>query len=229
VAHPFELSLPEVKQLWWWLRDGAVMSPPIRQQLRHGWGLCPRHTWAHLAVECELRRDPLSTAGLYLDLIERAARVLQAPSARRSRLPASNLVPRADCPTCAWISGSTAPPDASFADRQQQVNRLERTRRLLQVTRVVWAPRSCPSCTGGAGIPCRPHLLATAPGSVDRGACADELTELAGRLGTLVASMTLHGPTATQAHRAALVEALGWFAGWGLAEQLARTTEPAAG
>jgi hypothetical protein len=128
-----ELSLEEVRRLWWWFQDGSIMSPRIRQQLRHAWGFCPRHAWE---------------------------------------------------------------------------------------------PASCPHCLGGAGMVCRPHLLAGEPSPPDLAGQASQLHELAADLGLLVESMTLHGPAATPEATVAWVRALGWFAGWGLAHALAGSVSP---
>jgi hypothetical protein len=84
----------------------------------------------------------------------------------------------------------------------------------------VWALASCPHCGGGQGPVCRPHLLAGDPERVDAAGCAAALAELRGRLQGLLASMTLHGPPATPQAEAAWVEAVGWFAGWGIPHAL---------
>jgi hypothetical protein len=227
-GRPFELSIREVKQLWWWQRDGAIMTPKIRGQLRHSFGLCPRHTWAQFAAECELRGRPFSTAILYHDLLGWAAQSLrEAPHRRSSPPPITALQARDGCPTCQWLASSTAPDDPSFAERRQRVNRLERTRGYLAESRPVWTVRSCPHCLDGQGLLCRPHLLAADPASVDADACAARLLELGERVSTLVAAMTVGGPVARTQDRAALVEALGWCTGWGLVQRLAAL--PAAG
>jgi hypothetical protein len=225
---PFELLIREVKQLWWWQRDGAIMTPKIRGQLRRAFGLCPRHTWAQFAAECELSGRPFSTAVLYHDLVGWAAKALrEAPRRRSSPLPITALQARECCPTCQWLASSTAPDDPSFAERQQRVNRLERTRGYLAESRRVSMARSCPHCLDGQGLLCRPHLLAADPASVDADACAAALVELGELVGTLIASMTVGGPVARTQDRAALVEALGWCSGWGLIQRLAAL--PAAG
>jgi hypothetical protein len=222
-GRPFELSIREVKQLWWWQRDGAIMTPRIRGQLRRAFGLCPRHTWAHFAAECELRGRPFSTAILYQDLVSWAAQSLrQAPRRRSSPPPVTTLQTRERCSTCQWLVESTAPEDPGFAERQERVNRLERTRGYLAESRRVWLARSCPHCLHGEGLICRPHLLAVDPMSIDDGVCAAALLELGEPVGTLVAAMTVRGPVARTQDRAALVEALGWCTGWGLVQQLAR-------
>src|SRR5581483_6405555 len=61
---PCEFSTVEVKQLWWFL-DGAIMSPFTRERLHATWGFCPRHTWAYLIAECELRLMPRGVLILY--------------------------------------------------------------------------------------------------------------------------------------------------------------------
>jgi hypothetical protein len=227
---PFQLSIREVKQLWWWQRDGAIMTPQIRGQLRRAFGLCPRHTWAHFAAECELRDRPFSTAILYRDLICWAAQSLQqAPRRRSSPPPITALQTRERCATCQWLASSTAPEDLGFAERLQRVNRLERTRGYLEECRRLWTARSCPHCLDGDGLVCRPHLLAADPTSIDEDACAAALLELGERVGTLVATMTLGGPVARAQDRAALVEALGWCTGWALVQQVARLPGPGLG
>ena len=184
---------------------------------------------AHLGargLECELRGRPFSTANLYRDLAARAAEALAAPVRRRAVDPVGRLRAGAACIVCATLAASTAPPDHRFAERQQVVNRLERTRAYLVESRAVWEVRSCPDCRGGEGMVCRPHLLVAEPSSIDHARHAHQLRELAGRLDLLVDSMTLHGPSSTPAARAAWVEALGWFAGWGLAHALAGSVLP---
>jgi len=220
----FSLDSSEVEQLWDWLKDGSIMRPAaIRAQLRRGWGLCPRHTWAHAAVECELRSQPFTTATLTRDLTSRAAQTLRSPPRQRSTpMPQMALRSSAACVACQWLATAPADGDAGSAERCQRVNRLERTRGYLAESRPVWAVRSCPQCRGGGGICCRPHLLAAGASSVDTVRCAEELDTLGERLDTLIAAMTVRGPAATTTDRAALVEALGWLTGWGLVEHIAR-------
>lgn len=81
----------------------------------------------------------------------------------------------------------------------------------------------------GSGIPCRPHLLAAEPGSIDLGWLAGELSELQERLDRLFGSMTLGGPAVTAQERLAWVEALGWFTGWGIASTVAGGSAVVAG
>lgn len=70
------------------------------------------------------------------------------------------------------------------------------------------------------------RLLAGEPSSVDLADHVRRLRELAGRLDLLFDSMTLYGPAATPEAMGAWVEALGWFAGWGLAHALVGSVLP---
>jgi hypothetical protein len=216
-----QLDLRETSQLWWWFQNGSIMTPSTRGRLRRAWGLCPRHSWAHAVVECELRSQPYSTAGLYLDLTGRAAEALTERPRRRAGPPVDSLHARDICVLCEWLDRSTATPDLSFETRRRRFNRMERTRTRLAASWPVWMPASCPHCGDGQGLLCRPHLLARDPERVDATGCAAALNELRDRLERLVASMTLHGPPATPQVAAAWIEAVGWFAGWGIAHQLA--------
>jgi hypothetical protein len=108
------LDLRETSQLWWWFQNGSVMTPSTRGRLRRAWGLCPRHSWAHAAVECELRSQPYSTASLYLDLAGRAAEALAERPRRRSGPPVARLQAQDACVVCEWLASSTAAPDPSF-------------------------------------------------------------------------------------------------------------------
>jgi len=81
-------------------------------------------------------------------------------------------------------------------------------------------PMICPWCVrAGAGIPCRAHLAA---GEVrpDRAMLA-ALAALREPLKRCIGAMTSDGPTPTPEYDAALVAALGWFAGWRPALELA--------
>lgn len=48
------LSSGEVNFLWWFIQ-GSIMDSDVRWSLRHGWGLCDRHTSAWLSVEAAFR------------------------------------------------------------------------------------------------------------------------------------------------------------------------------
>jgi hypothetical protein len=172
------------------------------------WGLCPRHAWAHAVVECELRYQPLSTAILYGDLLGRAVRRLQShrpwPLIRRA-LHASGT-----CPTCSYTG--IGEPKRRFAEQTAQVNAAARFRGYVQAGRPVWRERGCPACGLRGGPLCRPHLAEGAD-RPDQGD-VDYLADVAARLDSFTDSMTWQGPPQTRERVAALVEALGFVAGW---------------
>ena len=62
----------EVYYLWSFIQ-GSIMIPETRWQLRRAWGMCERHAFVAVAVECAHRRAFLhGPAILYRDLMERA-------------------------------------------------------------------------------------------------------------------------------------------------------------
>jgi hypothetical protein len=197
----------EVEHLWWFL-DGTIMQPDVRHDLWRSWGLCTRHAWAHAVVECELRYQPLSTAILYRDLLGRAVRRLRAhrpwPLIRRA-LRAGGL-----CPTCAFVRSGE--PKRRFAEQTAQVNAAARFREYVQEGHPVWNEHGCPACGLSGGPQCRRHLVDGA-GKPDQ-AAADYLADVTARLDSFTDSMTWQGPPQTPERVAALVEALGFIAGW---------------
>lgn len=215
---PMQLTLVEVKQLWWFL-DGSIMDPGVRHHLWHSWGFCPRHTWAHAIAEIELRVAPLGTTILYKDLLSRAQHLL----GRRWRpipLRLSGLRAQASCYQCDYIARARQ-PDAHFAPQQRQVNNRRRFTERVLAEAPVWVPRACPGCNPTyRGLPCRQHLLdETVPW--DPTVLAG-LNDLANRLDVHLRSMTWGGPQTTEEHRSAFIETLGWFAGWEIPLTLAK-------
>lgn len=205
-----DATVPEVKELVSFL-DGSIQVPDIRHHLWRSWGFCERHAWIQAVVEIELRGGrPFGTAILYEDLVGRACAALchgLVPASVRVR----QLRARAFCFTCDYVAIAQG-VEAAFAARTVRVNRRKRTAAILQETRTHWERRSCPSCLGGEGPTCRPHLLAGQAADLD--AVAETLSDLAERLEVFHKSMTWRGPTADPSQRASWVEALGWFAGW---------------
>lgn len=216
-----EVSIVEAKELYCFL-DGSIQNPYVRHQLWRSWGHCPRHAWAFFVANCELRLRPFQTGILYEDLTGRAARLLSRPLVPRA---ASRHLLRSHgtCFTCEYAALAT--PDPEYMAITDRVNRRRVITEWLVELRPWWEPRSCPFCLGGSGLVCRPHLLAGKPW-VPRRTTAG-LRELEGRLQTLVRSMTWNGPTSTNEDRASVVEAVGWFAGWGPADAIAPRSTPA--
>lgn len=216
-----DFTLAEVKQLFSFL-DGSIMSVFVRHRLWDSWGFCPRHTWAYVTAECELRGGkPFGVSILYEDLTARAARAARA-SLLGDRTVLRRLRGNGECFTCDYASFARGDP--AYAGRQARVNRRARTTALLLASRERWEPRSCPVCLGGDGPVCRPHLLSGAA-TVDP-ALPEVLCDLATRLYSFGRSFTWRAPPATADEEASWVEALGWFAGW---DYPARVTHTAGG
>lgn len=203
----------EVKQLWWFC-DGAIMDVGTRNHLWRARGLCARHSWMYFCAENELKYQPLGTAVLYEDLVGRALRILHAHRLDRSKR--HGLAPQASCYTCDYLASARA-SDPGFAAERDQVEAAVRTREWLRGCRSVWRSRGCPRClparAGRDGVLCREHLIAD--GTHDDSVVVSEyLDALRSRLHRCVRSMTHDGPPREPDSDAALVEALGWFAGW---------------
>lgn len=208
---PLELSLLEVKQLWWFL-DGAIMSLSTRQRLRAAQGFCSRHTWSYYMSECELKLMPRATLVLYEDLLSRALEALDS-----GRRWAKGLRVDGTCVTCDYV-GPANPLrlEGGWDEDREQINARVRSASLLSGSRDTWLPRTCPACLGGSGPLCRTHLL-DAGKSVD-GAARELLRD---QLGALRAGCEQLGKAISWPRRevapaewSALVEALAWFAGW---------------
>jgi hypothetical protein len=220
---PCEFSTVEVKQLWWFL-DGAIMSPFTRERLAAAWGFCPRHTWAYLIAECELRLMPRGVLILYEDLAGRAATTLKERR-WRAHLRATDI-----CFTCEYLNlGDRDRIEPIWVRDAECVNRMVRTAQLVALDREHWEPRTCPKCLGGAGPLCRRHLLAAedTDGSIskaDRDEVAATLTNARRRMDKTLNAICWPRKPVQPGGWSALIEVLGWFAGW---EGVAQIPPPA--
>lgn len=208
----WDLTTVETKQLWWF-HDGAIMSPAVRQRLRAAWGFCPRHTWLHFSSECELRGTPRGTIVLYEDLLGRAVEAVGARRGWASRLAADDA-----CLTCEYLEvGDTHRIEQDWISETAAVNRRRRTTVLLQQSRGIWFPRTCPPCADGSGIRCRQHLIAGPDGpagAAERARLAEWLTGIHRRVDGVSRAISWPRRPVRPDEWAALVETLGWFAGW---------------
>jgi hypothetical protein len=208
----FDLTLAETKYFWSWFIFGSIMTVETRHHLWRSWGFCPRHTWAHAVVECEVWGGrPFGTAILYEDLIGRACAATKTTVLPRGPIR-WRLRGKASCLACDYIAIAHGASDEFYADRCARINRRLRVSALLLETEPLWRASACPLCLGGRGIVCRSHILAGATG-LDRN-LSDQLADLRQRLALYVRSMTWQGPEATPQARISWIEALAWFAGW---------------
>lgn len=213
-------TLAEVTHLWWF-SDGAIMDDGIRHHLWRSWGLCPRHAWLYFRVENEIKYQPLGNAILHEDLISRAAHLIN--SHHRPHRNLLHLATSDSCLTCDHLA-SASTGRASFTSDLNTVRTGTRTHDWLASGRDIWSSRRCPRCPtatpqAGAGeaspknygheVPCRLHVDDRSLGDL-----AAYLLDLAARLHGCITSMTADGPPRAPDSDAALVEALGWVAGW---------------
>jgi hypothetical protein len=213
---PPVVTLTETKQLYWFGHGDAITGGNVRQRLRRGWGFCPRHTWLLFCVEHELRYLPIGAATLYQDLTWHATVLLgqRHPVTYLRRA----LEPQASCLTCDYLAHDPS-EDRAFAEGRARAADATRVRRWTADSRAVWQQHVCPRCeTPQPPTPqhaqlCRLHLIENATKDQLAGT-ADQLARLSVRVLRCVKSMTDDGPPRTPDSDAALVEALGWFAGW---------------
>jgi hypothetical protein len=177
------------------------------------WGLCPRHAVGFALVEIELRHEPFSVSIMYVHLLESAARGA-AGRFRSWRGIRSYLTARAACVVCERLAAGDLAGRSNLAE---QINRRREIHRRLDEARPAWRVRACPLCiTGGAGIVCRPHLLAGAR----QDGLAFELTALSERLRRFVGSMCAQKTETDLLDRLSWLETIGWFGGWNYPQKL---------
>lgn len=244
---PLDLSVEEVRQLWSFIH-GDIMDGGMRRLLRASLGLCPRHTWAYAVVEVELWQagagergghQPFDVTILYEDLLEHVADGLDR---RRSLLhshPDDVLVPVGPCRICKDMASPDLPglrmgyANSNTEALTAEANTLVHTTTWCLETVGIWRDRVCPDCDtvrlGGAGDPallCRFHLVQRRPLSEDlRYRVASRLREIRARMRHLTDSMTDHGAPVGAVEDTSWIEAIGFFAGWGLPLYLATTVE----
>lgn len=235
---PLELGAEEVRQLWSFVH-GDIMDGSMRRVLRASLGLCPRHTWAYAVVEIELWQagagaraghQPFDVTVLYEDLLEHVADGLDRKGSLLHRHPDDVLVPVGPCRICEdMASPSLTGLRMGYANSNTEAltveaNGLAHTTAWCRETFPLWRDRTCPACDPdmqkGAGDPallCRFHLAARLPLPEPlRHAVASRLREVRGRMRKLTESMTDYGAQAGGKENASWIEAVGFFAGWGL-------------
>lgn len=246
---PLELSVEEVRQLWSFIH-GDIMDGSMRRLLRASLGLCPRHTWAYAVVEVELWQagagvrgghQPFDVTVLYEDLLEHVAHGLNQKSSLLHRHPDEVLLPVGPCRICQdMASPSLTGLRMGYANSNTEAltveaNGLAHMTAWCRETQPIWRNRVCPSCDPGtpgeSGDPvllCRYHLAERRPLPEQlRHAVASRLREVRGRMRLLTDSMTDHGAPVGAEENTSWIEAVGFFAGWGLPLYLAEEPGPA--
>ncbi|MDP9989532.1 hypothetical protein J2S98_004722 [Arthrobacter oryzae] len=250
-VRPLELSAEEVRQLWSFIH-GDIMDGSMRRLLRASLGLCPRHTWAYAVVEIELWQagagvrgghQPFDVTVLYEDLLEHVAAGLGRKGSLLHRHPDEVLLPVGPCRICEDMASPSLPglrmgyANSNTEALTVEANGLAHTTAWCRETFPLWRDRVCPACdpetSKGAGDPvllCRFHLTARRPLPEQlRHAVASRLREIRGRMRHLTDSMTDYGAPVGGEENASWIEAVGFFAGWGLPLYLAsnpREAEP---
>jgi hypothetical protein len=246
---PLELSVEEVRQLWSFIH-GDIMDGSMRRLLRASLGLCPRHTWAYAVVEVELWQagagargghQPFDVTILYEDLLEHVADGLDRKSSLLHRNPEEVLLPVGPCRICADMASPDLPglrmgyANSNTETLTLEANALVHTTTWSLETVALWRDRVCPDCDPGtpegAGDPvflCCFHLAARRPLPEQlRHAVAARLREIRGRMRHLTESMTDYGAPVGAIENTSWIEAIGFFAGWGLPLYLATDPEEA--
>ena len=245
-AGPLQLSAEEARLLWSFIH-GDIMHGSIRRLLRASLGLCPRHTWAYAVVEIELWQagagsrgghQPFDVSILYEDLLAHVAAGLDHNSSLLNRHPDDVLVPVGPCRICLDSSSGDLSglrmgyANSNTEDLTAEANALIHTTTWCFETVGIWRDRVCPECdpavpqdTGDPALLCRYHLAHHRPVHRRlRTEVAARLGEVRSRLRHLTMSMTDQGAPAGADENTSWVEALGFFAGWGLPLYLA--TDP---
>jgi hypothetical protein len=214
---PFPLSNGEVHFLWWFI-DGAIMSPPTRQALRDGWGMCDRHAWAFLSVEAAYRQGYMhGPAVLYEDLMSRARASFDLCGPMQTWRVVRNVRARGPCHMCEMNYG---PNSAGKMDEERfRIGRNPAALRTLALrTARYWRKALCGRCAGNDSPQrCRKHLIE----GISQGAITDLsphislVNSIAGQAELYARSFRFgYHETRTDEGLAALLSAVGWCSGW---------------
>jgi len=212
------LSEGEIHYLWHFMQ-GSIMAPDVRRRLRLAWGMCQRHAWGWLTMECSARESWLhGPAILYEDLMERAQIILaktRGPTALRRGFSSKG--------PCLMCDMGYGPQSSGYPNRKalKQGRSLVNLQSFSVETKPYWRAYVCGPCLGrqDQGTLCRLHLL----GALTHGRSADAdvaaqrrlIEYLAEQLAAYAQSFRWEWhDTETTENKAALITAIGWCSGW---------------
>jgi hypothetical protein len=212
------LSDGEVHYLWHFIQ-GAIMVPETRIRLRRAWGMCPRHSFAALAVEAAFRHTYLhGPAVLYEDLMDRAVRAFGVRRPGSGRVVAHRLREQGPCMMCEMGFGpqSTGLASENILRTGRQFGQI---RAFVRSTVSSWSAVVCGRCAGNDAWPrCRTHLREDLVGG--RGSLPEQrllVQGVADHVSRYARSFRWEfRGSDTGEDRAALISAVGWCSGWKL-------------
>jgi hypothetical protein len=206
----------EIHFLWHFIQ-GSIMIPDTRRSLRRSWGLCDRHSFGFIAIETAYRHDYLhGQAVLYKDLMKRAAAALNAPAPLYAVNVAFKLRATGPCLMCKLEYGPTS-KGAARPELIEQGRDLGPIRTFANDTAPYWRVRVCGRCAANDSRPrCRIHvreeLISGSCDAPEQRALVQYIFEHVTRYAR--SFVWGHHGTDTVEDRGALIEAIGWLAGW---------------
>ena len=195
---PAEILTSSDSSSWRTITDTRTVD-----HLRMSQGFCVRHAWLYLRLEDEMSDRPLGNAVMYEDLVHQAVQVIDGRRGAGRRLRA--LAAHEPCLICDYGADSVSHELGAPASW---------TGAWVSRSATVWARRRCPRCLPDAasadGVVCRAHAIRR---DLAGPRLRDYVSELEARMHNCVESLRqVNTPSADS--DAALIEAVGWFAGW---------------
>ena len=206
----------EIHFLWYFIQ-GSIMNPETRWNLRHNWGMCDRHSFGFVAAEAAYRHGFLmGQAVLYQDLMERAAAAFKtfAPVSAFNIL--FKLRETKPCFMCKLGYDLTSGSPSHFEFIEEGRN-LDPIRAFARETAPYWRDLVCGCCAGNdSPSRCRIHLRKElVRGRADIAGQRAMVQYISHHVSRYMESFVWGCPyPATVEDRAALIESIGWLAGW---------------
>lgn len=207
----------EIYYLWSFIQ-GNIMIPETRWQLRRAWGMCERHAFIAVAVECAHRRTFLhGPAILYHDLMKRAVATFNTPGPLKAIQIGRRFRETKPCLMCKLGYDAHSATLMSLPDYIRVGNDLTNIRAFAAETEPYWRAAVCGECAGtGASPLCRIHLREWLDdGRADLGEQKALVEHIFRHINNYLRSFCWdHRDTDTAEDRAGLISAVGWCSGW---------------